>query len=91
MDLSRIEQILTHLGDEKDQFILDLAAAMQTALDSGDHVPLDDCIEDWEDVAELNSIPGFKARVWQKHEILRNRGIIPQGKKAKRPFLDDIS
>ncbi|GAH38557.1 unnamed protein product, partial [marine sediment metagenome] len=37
---------------------------------------IDSCIDDWEDIAELNSIPGFRDRVWARFNKLKDAGLV---------------
>ena len=37
---------------------------------------IEECIENWKDVAELNSIPNFKEHVWERFNKLKDAGKI---------------
>lgn len=61
---------------EQEQFHTDLLDAIDRAKSANDFSIIDNFIEDWEDVAELNSIPGFKKRVWKKYNQLKEAGLV---------------
>lgn len=58
--------------EEKEQFLFELIAACN----SGESNIIEDCIEGWRDIAELNSIPNLKERVWERFNALKNAGKV---------------
>ncbi|MCD6584182.1 MAG: hypothetical protein J7K96_00295 [Desulfobacteraceae bacterium] len=59
-------------AEEKEQFLSELLAAAQT----GDLSIVEDCLEDWQDIAEMNSIPNLKENAWERFNALKNAGKV---------------
>lgn len=76
LDKHRIRWILEHLDEGRDHFVMDLVGLLEAALDSGDTSPIEECLDEWEAVAELDSMPGFKAKIWEGFNKLKERGIV---------------
>ena len=69
--------ILSFLStEEKEQFLNELLDALSHFKNTKDIKEIEECIENWEDVAELNSIPNFKERVWERFNRLKMNGKI---------------
>jgi len=76
---TRKNEILKYLEPEdQGMFLSDLLKAIRTAKRAGSFRAIDECIEAWEATAELNSIPGFRERVWAKYSKLKEAGIIKE-------------
>jgi Ribonuclease G/E len=71
----RIEEIMKYIED-KDEFIVDLMTALQRSLDENDVQYFDDCLDQWEDVAELASTPCVVENVWKSYRQLVDAGLI---------------
>ncbi|MDP2366553.1 MAG: hypothetical protein Q8M94_22590 [Ignavibacteria bacterium] len=66
-----IEEILKYLPHEdKIEFLFELLDAVQR----GDEA-INKCLSGWEETAELNSIPGFRDRVWARFNELKKTGV----------------
>lgn len=64
---------LKHLSpEEKEQFLSELVEATI----GGDPIAASDCLEAWREVSDLNRIPGFKARVWERFNALKESGKV---------------
>lgn len=71
----RVNEMLAFLSPEdRGQFLSDLLQAVENAKNVGNFEYIDACIDDWEDIVELNSIPGLKDRVWTRFNNLKNKG-----------------
>jgi len=78
MDKTKNE-ILKYLSEnERKSFLNDLIEAIERSKSKGNFNAINECFEDWEDIAELNSIPGFKDRVWARFNNLKDTGLINQ-------------
>ena len=75
IDIEIIKEMLKFIKD-KDAFILDLAKAINKAYQESNPTVIEECISDWEDIAELNSIPGFSKNVALSYKALVDKGII---------------
>ena len=76
MDKTKNE-ILKYLSEnERESFLNDLIEAIERSKSEGNFNAINKCLEDWEDIAELNSIPGFKDRVWARFNNLKDTGLI---------------
>ena len=72
----RANNILNYLNTEdREQFISELADSVDISVVDGNTKHLVECLDKWETVAELNAIPGFRDRVWErfKHYNLTGR------------------
>ncbi len=63
-------------SEEQEQFLDEVLIALARSKESGNFTIVDDCIEEWEEIAELNSIPNFKKNVWKRFNRLKEAGII---------------
>ena len=69
--------ILEHLTEEeKEQFLDELLTLIVHCKIDIKHKSIEQCIECWEDIAELNSIPKFKERVWERFNCLKSAGKV---------------
>ena len=74
IDQKRVEHILSCL-ESSESFTLELVSAANKAISNGDQSGIDDCLEYWEDVAELHCIPDFKKNSWDAYNFLVARGV----------------
>jgi len=66
--------ILNYLEEEeKEQFLDELLTLMVRFKIDINYESIINCIDYWEDIAELNSIPGFKRGVWERFNHLASR------------------
>lgn len=71
------DSIFRYLSEtDKDQFLSELLHAIDQSKREGSFDAVTSCIEDWEDTAELLSIPGLKERVWERFTKLKEAGSI---------------
>ena len=75
IDQKRVKHILSCL-ENSDSFTLELVAAINKAQSSGGQEDIDDCLEYWEDVAELHCIPDFKKNSWDTYNALVTAGVV---------------
>lgn len=69
--------ILNYLtAEEKEQFLSELLIATEHFYNNGDSSRIKDCLDRWDDIAELNSIPNFKKNVWERFNDLKCAGKI---------------
>lgn len=69
--------ILNYLSaEEKEQFLDELLSAIKHSKKSANFGAIENCLEYWEEVAELNSIPNFKERVWERFNCLKSAGKV---------------
>lgn len=69
----RLSGMIDYLSDqEKTAFLKELL----TAFESNDWMNVKSCIDNWENIAELNSIPNIKSNVWVKFNRLKAEGKI---------------
>lgn len=72
-----IDLILTYLSDEdKALFLNELLHAIDQSISEGNFGAINSCVENWEDTAELLSIPGFKDCAWAQFNKLKKLGCI---------------
>lgn len=70
-------EILKYLAaEDKDLFLSELMEAIAQSKKLGNFDAIDECIEEWEATAELNSIPDFSTKVWNRYYRLKKAGII---------------
>ncbi len=70
-------EILKYLSEnERESFLNDLIEAIERSKSEGNFNAINKCREDWEDIAELNSIPGLKDRVWARFNNLKDTARI---------------
>lgn len=62
--------------EEKTEFLTDILNSVDAAELSGDWSIVTSCIQDWENIVELNSIPNFQVNVWNKFNKLKAEGKI---------------
>jgi hypothetical protein len=69
--------ILKYLTEEEKEHFLDalLLLIKRFKVDKKCE-PIEQCIDDWKEVAELNSIPNFKERVWERFNCLKSEGKV---------------
>jgi hypothetical protein len=73
----KINEILGYLSiEDKDKFLNDILEAIGKSKNESNFDAIDSCIDDWEDIAELNSIPGFRDRVWARFNKLKDAGLV---------------
>ena len=73
----KVNRIVAFLStDEQEQFLSDLLKAVEKAKEAEDFEVIDKCVEAWENVAELNSIPNFSDTVWNRFNNLKKMGRI---------------
>lgn len=75
IDQKRIEAILTCL-ESSDGFVLELISVINEALSTNNQIKIDDCLEYWEEIAELDCIPDFKKNSWSAYNALVEAGIV---------------
>ncbi len=75
IDQKRVEHILSCL-ESSDSFIIELVSVINKAVSNGRQSDIDDCLEYWEDVAELHCIPDFKKNSWDAYNSLITAGIV---------------
>lgn len=69
--------ILNYLTtEEKEQFLNELLIATDHFYNKGDSDHIRDCLDRWDDIAELNSIPNFKKNVLERFNVLKCAGKI---------------
>lgn len=69
----RLSKMTDYLSDqEKTDFLKELLSAFE----SNDWAAAKSCIDNWENIAELNSIPNVKNNVWAKFNRLKTEGKI---------------
>lgn len=69
----RLSEMVDYLSDhEKTVFLKELLKAFETK----DWMAINSCIDNWENVAELNSMPSVKNNVWTKFNKLKAEGKI---------------
>ena len=74
---SKLNNIVDYLSvDEKTLFLKELLESIEIAASRGEWSGVETCIEEWEDVAELNSIPNFQNNVWGRFNRLKSEGLI---------------
>ncbi len=67
----RIRSITDHLdSDRKNKFRLGLITHLRNCLHSNNADALDEFLCEWEDIADLDAIPGFHKNVWKAYEAL---------------------
>lgn len=62
--------------EEWEQFLVELLIAIKKAEKTKNFSLIGECIEDWIDNAELNSIPNLKENVWKRFNELTSSGKI---------------
>lgn len=73
----RVNEIISFLSvEEREQFLSDLLSAVDEARNIESFDPINECVDGWEDIAELNSIPGLKDRVWARYNRLKDSGRV---------------
>ena len=88
--MKRKNNILNFLTTEEiEQFLDELLSASKGVQDIDVSNKIRDCIEGWEDIAELNSIPNFKEKVWERFNKLKAVGKLERISivKKKIPFV----
>jgi len=75
VDPQRVAEILKYIED-KDLFVTELLAAINRSVAEKNPQIIEDCLEEWEASAELNSIPGFSANVQRRYKLLVKAGLI---------------
>ena len=75
VDPQRVAEILKYIED-KESFIIELLAAINQSVAEKNPQIIEDCLEEWEASAELNSIPGFSATVKKRYKLLVKAGLI---------------
>ncbi len=71
------QQTLKHLSNyDKNLFLGELICAIDQSQQNGNFNAINLCIEEWEDTAELLSIPDLKDRVWAHFNELKKAGVI---------------
>jgi len=69
--------MLDHLtAEEKEQFLNELLLFIKNCKINNSYESVMECIERWEDIAEMNSIPGFKENVWKRFNCLKSAGKV---------------
>ena len=71
---NRLLSFLTE--EEKSQFLEELLELIDSHQVGNSCKAIEQCIESWQDIAELNSIPGLKQRVWKKFNQLKADGKV---------------
>jgi len=71
----RVSEILKYIED-KDQFIMELIFAINKSLLEKNMQIIENCLDEWEAAAELNSIPGFRASIQNRYKLLVKAGLI---------------
>ncbi|MFH1941773.1 MAG: hypothetical protein ABIL68_06675 [bacterium] len=75
--MKRKHEILKYLPDEdKLIFLSELLEAISLSKKQGSFLSIDDCLEEWEATAELNSVPGLREKVWERYERLKTSGSL---------------
>jgi len=73
----KINRLLSFLSqEERDQFLAELLDMADKSRDANNLELINECIDDWEDIAELNSIPGLKIHAWEQFNKLKTTGRI---------------
>jgi uncharacterized protein YaaR (DUF327 family) len=73
----QFNKIVNYLSvDEKFKFLNDLLESIAIAAEIGNWSEVKMCVEEWENVAELNSIPNFQNNTWQRFNRLKTEGRI---------------
>lgn len=75
VDPKRVAEILKYIED-KELFVTELLAAINQSIAEKNPQIIEDCLEEWEASAELNSIPGFAANVQRRYKLLVKAGLI---------------
>lgn len=69
--------ILKYLAEEeKEHFLDELLTLIKRFKIDKKCESIERCIDNWEEVAELNSIPNFKERVWERFNCLKSEGKV---------------
>ncbi len=71
----RVAEILKYI-DDKEMFVTELLAAINRSVAEKNPQIIEDCLEEWEASAELNSIPGFATNVKRRYKLLVKAGLI---------------
>jgi 3-methyladenine DNA glycosylase AlkC len=71
----RVAEILKFV-DDKELFVTELLAAINRSVAEKNPQIIENCLEEWEASAELNSIPGFAANVKRRYKLLVKAGLI---------------
>ena len=77
IDQKQVAEILKFIED-KDAFVIDLISAINESISKDDPDIIKHCLDEWEASAELNSIPGFSAKVRKRFNSLVKAGIIDE-------------
>jgi len=75
IDSEKVAEILKYIND-KDSFILELVLAINQAIEESNIDIIENCLDEWEESAELNSIGGFSDRVQRRYNLLVEAGLI---------------
>ena len=77
LKMKRQNEILKYLPDEdKLIFLSELLEAISLSKRQGSFSPIDDCLEEWEATAELNSVPDLREKSWERYERLKASGLL---------------
>jgi hypothetical protein len=75
IDPHRVKGILRFV-EEKDLFVSELISAINKSIEKENPELIEDCLQEWEASAELNSIPGLAERVRKRYQSLVESGLI---------------
>jgi hypothetical protein len=75
INVDRVAEILRYIN-AKELFIIELMVAINNSLAEKNPQIIEDCLQEWENSAELNSIPGFSDNVQRRFKSLVKAGLI---------------
>jgi len=75
VNTDRVAEILKYIED-KDQFIMELIFAINRAISEKNTHIIENCLDEWEASAELNSIQGLAANVKKRYKLLVKAGLV---------------
>ena len=68
---------MAYLGSEdKESMLEDLLKAIEICRHDNSFDAIEQCLASWEATVELNSIPGVKEKVTERHTRLKRAGVI---------------
>jgi 3-methyladenine DNA glycosylase AlkC len=71
----RVLEILRYI-ENKELFIRELLEAINQSVAARNPQIIEDCLDEWEASAELNSIPKLDANVKKRYQLLVKAGLI---------------
>lgn len=75
VDPQRVSEILKYI-EGKELFVIELLDAINKSIANNNPDIIEDCLNEWEASAELNSISGFPSNVQRRYKLLVKAGLI---------------